>query len=289
MYKNIMKMFIISVIFVALAYNTTVFAGYEDISDHWAKETIEKFEEKSFLNSGDNTFKPDEQITKGELALIVNRYFDYGFMDSFEDNIKLAEEKGYLSNAKVEQNITREEVSILICKLLSLDVIEGEESTFMDSNQISIWAKGYISRLEKDQILIGYPDMTFKPQNNITKAEFVTVLNRCTGIGGNDLELVDTDVSKIEIGIIEFEDDRTSINPIEEVISMNSGDEITIALMLPEGLEEDEIIIDIENDEIIAFDREMMTIVALKEGKTKILFESKDEEDEVQFEVRVIE
>ena len=75
MRKNTLKMLIMSAIFVVLSFNMTVFAAFEDIDKHWAKENIQNFVQKGYINSGDSNFYPDSEITKGELSKIVNYYF----------------------------------------------------------------------------------------------------------------------------------------------------------------------------------------------------------------------
>ena len=44
------------------------------------------------------------------------------------------------------------------------------------------WAESYIETLRGLGIMEGYPDGTFRPNNNVTKAELVTLLNRTFGL-----------------------------------------------------------------------------------------------------------
>ena len=225
MKKFLIKYMVITATFVALTCHATVWATYEDISGHWAEETITNFAEKDYFKSGDSFFRPDSEITKGELATIVNHYFAYGIAESEEENLKIAEENGYLTNSEVSEKITREEVAVLICKTLSLTPLE-ENTIFLDDDIISIWAKGYVAALMKEKIMIGYPNQSYQPRKNITKAEFVTVLNRCIGIGGGDLEIVDTEISKLEVGTFVAENGEIKFVPIGDKVNLNLGDNI---------------------------------------------------------------
>ena len=38
------------------------------------------------------------------------------------------------------------------------------------------WAEGYVTRLSNMKIVAGYPDGTYKPENNVTRAEFVKLV-----------------------------------------------------------------------------------------------------------------
>ena len=44
------------------------------------------------------------------------------------------------------------------------------------------WAESYIETLRELGIMEGYPDGTFRPDSNVTKAELVTLLNRTFGL-----------------------------------------------------------------------------------------------------------
>lgn len=268
--KKFLINYILTMLFLIIfTFNASVFATYVDIDGHWAEETITKFVEKEYLTSGDLYFEPDSEISKGELVTIVNRYFDYGLAETQEENMKIAIEKGYLAGDNGIEEMTREDVAILICKILSLSPIEAE-TTFIDDSDIDLWAKGYVVALEKQQIMIGYPDQSYKPHKNMTKAEFVTVLNRCVGIGGADLEIMDIETDKLEIGIFELYDGMMKFKAINEEIELNSGDIIMLALKVPEKLEDFDTIFEISNLDIIEFDKELYYLEALKEGEADI-------------------
>ena len=50
------------------------------------------------------------------------------------------------------------------------------ESSLVDSNSISAWAKEAVATAVKNGIINGYPDNTFRPRANATRAEAVTVV-----------------------------------------------------------------------------------------------------------------
>ena len=57
-------------------------------------------------------------------------------------------------------------------------------TSFPDSS--SHWAKDYIQQLSSLNYLSGYPDGTFKPDRDMSKAEFITVLTLCLGVEASD-------------------------------------------------------------------------------------------------------
>lgn len=48
--------------------------------------------------------------------------------------------------------------------------------TYVDSNMIGEWSKDYVGVLQDLDILVGYPDGTFRPAANITREEFAVAL-----------------------------------------------------------------------------------------------------------------
>lgn len=280
-------LFVSLIVFLSIfMWKTTVLAVYNDITGHWAEETIIDFVEKEYLVEVEENFKPNEMITKGELATVVNRFFAYGKADSEEENLKIAMENGFLSNATVKEHITREEVAILICKVLSLEVSEKELS-FQDKEKISIWAKGYVAAVEENGIMIGYPNLQFCPQKNITKAEMVTVLNRCIGIGGMDVELVKKDITNIEVGILQYDSGIIRVLPMEDVITMQVGESVVLAIKTPEEIKEEEIEFEISDSQLIAFDRESYEVSAMQTGEVEIIIKTQSEKYQTKFSIRI--
>ena len=44
------------------------------------------------------------------------------------------------------------------------------------------WADETITKMVGEKVIAGYPDGTFKPDNSITRAEFVSILNNVFGL-----------------------------------------------------------------------------------------------------------
>ncbi len=83
---------------------------------------------------------------------------------------------GYLDGTfKPEGLITRAEISKIIAFVLELESLE--KNVFDDVPQ-SYWANGFINAMENESLLKGYEDGSFKPSNNITRAEMATILAR---------------------------------------------------------------------------------------------------------------
>ena len=69
--------------------------------------------------------------------------------------------------------ITRAEFATIAAKFDDLDL--GSASKFTDI--VGHWAEDYITSSENKGWIKGYPDMTFKPEQDITRAEAMTLIN----------------------------------------------------------------------------------------------------------------
>ncbi|CEJ74921.1 Mg-chelatase subunit ChlD [[Clostridium] sordellii] len=166
---------------------------FNDIDGHWAKNAIIDFATKGYINGyGDGTFKPDNSITRAEFVKILNKAFGYTNVgkenfsdvnpsDWYYNDICIGVNAGYINGYedntfKPDKQITREEASKIIATALNLN---GDgKLNFKDSSEISNWAKPYVDALSDNNIINGYEDNTFRPHNNMTRAENVTILSR---------------------------------------------------------------------------------------------------------------
>jgi hypothetical protein len=85
-----------------------------------------------------------------------------------------------------EGNITRAEMCSLLMKT-RMQLVTGEslgtpEAMAFDDVKISHWAAAYIAQAAKLGVVKGYPDNTFKPGGNITRAEGLAMIARFAGI-----------------------------------------------------------------------------------------------------------
>ncbi|WP_442956512.1 S-layer homology domain-containing protein [Paenibacillus sp. YIM B09110] len=140
----------------------------------------------------DGTFRAERSITRAEMAtLLVNSGIIPTSSEpnraSFPDvaaehwavtNIGQAEKSGLLvgypdGTYRVDASITRAEMAAIAYRYLKL---ESEPSRTFSDVPASHWASGMISALSG--YMDGYPDLTFRPNDKLTRAEAVTILNR---------------------------------------------------------------------------------------------------------------
>ncbi|MGE5543534.1 MAG: Calx-beta domain-containing protein, partial [Bacillota bacterium] len=95
-----------------------------------------------------------------------------------------------------ENIITRAEAAVLVVKALNLDTsnLGGTESPYVDP--LPTWARDAILIAGKSNIMVGYPDGTFRPDQPITRAEMCALLVNAykkTAVSGYTMAFADND------------------------------------------------------------------------------------------------
>ncbi|MOA27822.1 Cellulosome-anchoring protein precursor [compost metagenome] len=56
--------------------------------------------------------------------------------------------------------------------------VPAAQANFKDGDMIALWAKPEVAALTTEQVINGYPDQTFKPKRNLTRAECAALIYR---------------------------------------------------------------------------------------------------------------
>ena len=167
-----------------------------DIKGHWAEAQISSWIDKGLIKGyDDGSFKPENKITRAEFIALINRTFGFteqatiSFSDVAPDNWAFAEvakavKASYITGYAdgtigAKKPISRQEVAVIVDRLLGPTKMGKAESTFSDSALIALWAKDAVGAAAAKGILKGYTDdNSFKPSKSITRAEAVITLDR---------------------------------------------------------------------------------------------------------------
>ena len=112
----------------------------------------------------------------------INYYSDissHWAKDEIANLLKLGYIKGVSTNSGIEiqpeRNITRAEFLAVIVEVLKLKEIRGGVKTFSDVKR-NAWYGQLIDIATSNDIVKGYPDGTFRPENNISRAEIAQLV-----------------------------------------------------------------------------------------------------------------
>lgn len=191
-----LKKFVVPLSIALIGTNTIISNAINitDINGHWANNEITKFVNNNYiLGYEDNTFKPNNSITRAEFVSILNRVFNLTTSSGkvFNDTnnhwakqaIDIAVTNG-VCNGKSNNlfypndKLTRQEASVMLSNYLKLQDTQLDKiNSFYDSHTISDWALYSIEGMLENGFMNGYPTGLLKPLNNITRAEAVVLIN----------------------------------------------------------------------------------------------------------------
>ncbi len=171
---------------------TTVSANFTDLSEDyaWAMDGITTLSEKGVLNGyPDGSFRPEAMVSRAELAKLVCTLFGNKEKISYTDVTDDAWYAPYVSNSggyflaeeffRPEESATREEVAYAVFMgLTETGMVPDRSIAFSDQADISEEYLSAVLCLNRAEILNGYPDGSFRPASNVTRAETATVLSR---------------------------------------------------------------------------------------------------------------
>ena len=171
---------------------------YGDIAGHWAEASIERWSGHGIIQGNNGKFNPNGQLTCAHFAAILARLLklpaakDAGFSDNTPDAwhydaINRCAAAGILKgnlNGTVTPNapITRERAMVMLGRALGIEPIENPDLTkYTDAAQVASYAQGMLAALIEAGVVGGVTADQLAPQNNITRAATVTILDRAIG------------------------------------------------------------------------------------------------------------
>lgn len=198
MLKKTTKRFISIVMAIAMMLSMIPFTAFanettaSDLSGHWAENVITEWMDYGIINGyEDGTIRPNNKITRAEMTAMLDRVMDYqtkadntfsDLSDSwYTDVILKANAAGVISGypdgtVKPDATITRQEAVAMFSRVLSLDTENAPEATFTDNADVADWAKDAVNAMAAADYIHG-SDGQFRPNDGITRAEVVTILN----------------------------------------------------------------------------------------------------------------
>lgn len=169
-----------------------------EITTKWYSEIVSDMLAKGVIS---DTAGLEEPLTRGNMADILiatGKFSDNSYaVNPFSDLSTRGKEyynimrlyNSHVFVGSVDQNgnlvaqanglLTREQAAAFIVRAFNLEgTTENLICKFKDKQDISEYALENILICEKLNLISGYEDGTFKPQNNISKIEFLTILNK---------------------------------------------------------------------------------------------------------------
>ncbi|HAG08851.1 MAG TPA: hypothetical protein DCK87_04710, partial [Desulfotomaculum sp.] len=168
--------------------------------EHWAYECIITLCAKGIVAGyPDQTFRPGRNVTRAEFTKLltgalglaketpevltfkdvkpVNWHYEW-----VEAAAKAGLIKGYKGEFRPNDQITRQEMVAIMIRAAGKEsealAKAQEKIDLADEAQISSWARGYVALAVESGLIEGYPDKTFGPMKNTTRAEAAVIICR---------------------------------------------------------------------------------------------------------------
>jgi len=174
---------------------------FEDITDHWAYESIHNATARGLFNgTSEDNFSPEAKTTRAMFVTVLSRLAkaeksDYGInFDDIDDDawyknaVAWAESNDIVKGVTdkefgFDNEITREQIAVILARYIeksriAIPLDSNESITYSDNNQISDWATDSISFMQKTGLMTGKNGNMFDPKAAATRAEISVILNR---------------------------------------------------------------------------------------------------------------
>ncbi|UQZ34547.1 hypothetical protein C2I18_14080 [Paenibacillus sp. PK3_47] len=174
---------------------------FGDTAGHWAKAAIDLLASKLIITGTSSTeFSPSKMVSRAEFAALITRslglatvsggtsFSDVSTSAWYADAVQTAAAAGLITGYtdgtfKPNSPITRQEMAVILSKAIkytgtTLTAGPAALAKFSDAAKIPAWSQAAVQEIAAELIIQGRPDGSFAPQNNATRAEAVTMLEK---------------------------------------------------------------------------------------------------------------
>lgn len=173
---------------------------FKDVSEGeipWAAREISFLATKEIVHGvGEDRFEPDRVVSRAEFTAMLVKALGLNHKTSYRREFEDVRENdwyaGYIHAAvdagiingltentfKPTDEVTREQLAVMIARVLEQEDIGEEKVEFSDSVHIASWAKQGVAKAVTKGILKGFPDNTFRPREAVSRKESAVVIYR---------------------------------------------------------------------------------------------------------------
>lgn len=193
MNKKAYLLHLLLVVILVFAFSASALAAtYSDTPGHWAESSIETWSGHGVIIGSDGKFRPNDSITRAEMAIIIHRIMQYdqsaantfADVDStswYTEAVLKANAAGvilgYDNLLRPQDTISREEAIVMMARALGLDRLTASAVLpYADSAAIADWAANEVGVMQ-EQGYLNWCGGSFAPRQAITRAEIIATLD----------------------------------------------------------------------------------------------------------------
>lgn len=161
-------------------------ASFVDIQRHWARPFIEALAQENLINGfSDQTFRPDQPVTRAQFAAMINQAFD-------ENNVQLSRDfdqaatdywtsrdfgntRSSNRQLRLSDPLPRVQVLVALANALRLSPKGSVEDTlniYKDAAKIPSYAREAVAAATQAGLVVNYPDVSYlDPTKSATRAD----------------------------------------------------------------------------------------------------------------------
>ena len=170
---------------------------FSDISQHWARPFIQRLQAQGLISGfKDNTFRPNQNLTRGEFATILKVAFPTSIKREYipfkdvpkefwaAEAIKIAYQSGFISGFPDGQFLPQSPVTrlqVLLALVSGLNLPQGEslnlKNIYEDGDTIPSYGTQAMITATRCELVVNYPyPQLFNPNSNATRGEVVSII-----------------------------------------------------------------------------------------------------------------
>lgn len=155
---------------------------FADVVNHWSADAVAFVSSRDIFSGTDaNTFSPDAPMTRAMLATVLARFDGVdttGGATWYEKGIEWAIKTDVSDGSNPEQEITREQVAVMLYRYAGSPVVSGSLDGYADAGEVSNYALAAMQWAVEQGIITGKPDNMLDSKGSATRAEMATILMR---------------------------------------------------------------------------------------------------------------
>jgi tripeptidyl-peptidase-2 len=188
--------------------------AFQDSNSHWARPQIEHLNSRGMISGyPDGSFRPDSPISREEFVTLLVKIIhkDAEAEQLLKGNNQFADVQGRWSSGSIElawelnfaqgneqglflpaKTISREEAVTMLVNCLKANTQGLNTEAIADHEKISPWANEAVAYAWQQGLIHGYPDGTFNPQANLSRAETASLLEQILIYQGDQYQFYGT-------------------------------------------------------------------------------------------------
>ena len=212
--RKIVAGILIVVLILSLCATSALAAEFSDVpAGKWYTEPVKFCVDKGFVSGyKDGTFKPNQHITRGEFAVIMNKFcYDRGLFTEDSTRTGVIHEdvlpgkwytqpvincirndimSGYSSTKfGVNEKLTREQAAVIFAKALSMYAHHNGDHYYRDWDSIHKWARNAVGLAYAYGFMTGTGNDRFEPLKPVTRAEVATIIQAVSKISDKTIRI----------------------------------------------------------------------------------------------------